>query len=58
MYISQTTIHKLIPFAVAFDVSVAVAVFGHYIDPTLTIIGAGSCAITTAVMAVIWFRNI
>ena len=58
MRVYPSTIQKLIPFAVAFDVSVAVAVFGNYVDPTLRIVGIASCAVMTIAMAVIWFRNV
>lgn len=58
MYVSQSTVQKLVPFAVVFDVSVAVALFGGYIDPTLRIVGIASCAVTAVVVSVIWFRSV
>lgn len=56
--VSQRTIIKLIPVSIAFDASVGVAVFGHYTDPTLQVVGAVSCAITVISMAVIYYRSL
>lgn len=55
MYISQ--VRKLIPFAAAFDVSVAVAVFGGYIDPTLRVVGIVTCAVAVIGALVVYCRD-
>ena len=55
MNISQ--VRKLIPFACVFDVSVAVALFGGYIDPTLRIVGIVSCAVCVVAGMVIFAKD-
>jgi hypothetical protein len=52
-----TQVRRLVPFAAGFDVAVAVAVFGHYIDPTLHVVGVVCCAVSVVGAAVIYFRN-
>jgi hypothetical protein len=58
MQVNARTVHKLLPVAAAFDLSVAVALFGGYIDPTLRIIGFASGVICAVSMGVIWYRNL
>lgn len=58
MQVSQRTVHKLLPVAAAFDLSVGVALFGGYMDPTLRIVGLVSCAVLVIAGVVIWYRNI
>ena len=55
--INQNQVVKLLPAAAIFDLSLVVAVFGGYIDPTLRIIGAVSGAITAISMVIIYVRN-
>lgn len=54
---SPSLVRRLIPFAAAFDIAVAVVVFGGYIDPTLRV--AGSIALLVAVVgaAIVYFRD-
>ena len=50
-------VKKLIPFAAAFDVSVCVAVFGHYVDPTLHVVGIVACAVSVVGALVAAYRD-
>ena len=57
MGITQKQVTKLLPVAAIFDLSLVVAVFGGYIDPTLRVIGAVSGAVTAISMVIIYVRN-
>jgi hypothetical protein len=54
---NYSQVRKMIPFAVVFDISVAVAIFGGYIDPTLRIVGAVSCAVCSVWAMAVYARN-
>ena len=56
MNISQ--VRKLVPFACAGDVSIAVTVFGHYTDPTMQVVGIVGVAVFVIGAMVVWFRTI
>lgn len=50
-------VRRLVPFAAAFDIAVAVAVFGGYIDPTLRVVGAVTCAVCVVGALYIYFND-
>ena len=57
MYISQSSIRNLIPFAVVFDSAVAVKVLAGYSDPTLVVCAVVSLVVVAVPMMDYYFRN-